>query len=111
MEVAAHRWRFTSKCVHLDSTPIIVAFGSSKWNEQQSNARTSTMNKPEERIPSLSQIEAEVLAEGREWTRRRMQKRLQQLADQHGEVFPPKPKAAGASAPAQVPAAHRRRKG
>jgi len=49
------------------------------------------MSKPEEPIPSLSQIEAEVLAEGREWTRRRMQERLQQLAEQHGEFFPPKP--------------------
>jgi hypothetical protein len=68
------------------------------------------MNNPEEPIPSLSQIEAEVLAEGREWTRRRMQERLQQLADKHGEVFPPKPAQAGASAPAHVLVAHRRRK-
>jgi len=46
------------------------------------------MSKPEEPIPSLSQIEAEVSAEGREWTQRRMQERLQQLADQHGEFSP-----------------------
>ena len=41
---------------------------------------------------SLRQIEQEVLAEGREWTRRRLQERLQQLADQHGEISPLKPK-------------------
>ena len=96
--------------VHLDSTPIMRVFGSSKLNEQQPNESAGTMNQPEEPIPSLSQIEAEVLAEGREWTRRRMQERLQELADQHGEVFPPKPTKAGASAPAQVRATNRRRK-
>ena len=37
---------------------------------------------------SLRQIEQEVLAEGREWTRLRLQQRLQQLADQHGEISP-----------------------
>ena len=41
---------------------------------------------------SLRQIEQEVLAEGREWTRRRLQQRLQQLADQHGEISPLQPK-------------------
>jgi hypothetical protein len=66
--------------------------------------------KPEEPILSLSQIEAEVMAEGREWTRRRMEERVQQLADQQGEVFPPQPKPAGASAPAHVSFAHRRRR-
>src|SRR5262245_59899792 len=68
------------------------------------------MNHPEEPIPSLSQIEAEVLAEGREWTRRRLQERLQQLAEQYGQVFPPKPAKSGASASAQVRTAHRRRR-
>jgi hypothetical protein len=41
---------------------------------------------------SLRQIEQEALAEGREWTRRRLQQRLQQLADKHGEISPLKPK-------------------
>ena len=40
---------------------------------------------------SLLQIEQEVLEEGREWTRRRLQQRLQQLADQHGEISPLEP--------------------
>jgi hypothetical protein len=39
--------------------------------------------------PSLAQIESEVMAEGREWTRQRLEARLQQLADTRGEVFPP----------------------
>jgi hypothetical protein len=52
--------------------------------------------------PSLAQIEAEVMTEGREWTRKRMEERLQQLADTYGEVFPPKPKPADASACATV---------
>jgi hypothetical protein len=59
--------------------------------------------------PSLAQIEAEVMAEGREWTRKRMEARLQQLADTRGEVFPPKPKPADPSARATVSSGHRRR--
>ncbi len=39
--------------------------------------------------PRLADVEREVAAEGREWTRQRLQERLQQLADQQGEVFPP----------------------
>lgn len=47
----------------------------------------------------LREIEMEVMAEGREWTRRRLQQRLQEEAARHGGVFPPEPKAGGASAP------------
>jgi hypothetical protein len=47
--------------------------------------------KPEPKpIPRLADVEREVVAESREWGRQRLQERLQQLADQHGEVFPPK---------------------
>jgi len=56
------------------------------------------MKTPEESEPSLAQIEAEVMAEGREWTRQRLQTRLQQLAEERGEVFPPKPAAADPAA-------------
>jgi hypothetical protein len=38
---------------------------------------------------SLKELEAEVLAEGREWTRQRLQQRLQAQAEQAGAVFPP----------------------
>lgn len=58
---------------------------------------------------SLAQVEAEVMAEGREWTRKRMEERLQQLADTQGEVFPPKPRAADAPARATVSSGHGRR--
>jgi len=40
-------------------------------------------------LPRLADIEREVVAESREWGRQRLQERLQQLADESGEVFPP----------------------
>jgi hypothetical protein len=42
------------------------------------------------RFPSLADVEREVVAESREWGRQRLAERLQKLADEHGEVFPPK---------------------
>ena len=66
------------------------------------------MNTPKETELSLAQIEAEVMAEGREWTRKRLEARLQQLAETHGEVFPPQPKPADPSARAPVSSGHRR---
>jgi hypothetical protein len=62
---------------------------------------------PEEPIPTLAEVEAEVMAEGREWTRKRMEKRIQELADRQSEVFPPKPTRTGASAPVSVRVKHR----
>ncbi len=55
------------------------------------------------RVPSLETIELEVEAEGRGWTRRRLQERLQQLADTHGAFFP---SGRPAAAPARTPPAH-----
>lgn len=49
---------------------------------------------PPGRLPGLEEIELEVEAEGREWMRQRLQERLPQLAEQHGEVFPPQRPAA-----------------
>ncbi|MSU59444.1 MAG: hypothetical protein EXS35_14945 [Pedosphaera sp.] len=49
------------------------------------------MKKDLKPLPSLAEVEREVLAECREWGRRRLEQRLQQLADQTGEVFPPAP--------------------
>jgi hypothetical protein len=40
-------------------------------------------------LPSLADIEREVVAESREWGRLRLEERLQKLAEEHGEVFPP----------------------
>ena len=46
------------------------------------------MNEPKTAL-SLKELEAEVLAEGREWTRQRLQQRLQVQAEEAGAVFPP----------------------
>jgi hypothetical protein len=60
---------------------------------------------------SLREIEAEVLAEGQEWMRLRLQQKLQQEADQQGRVFPPqRPAALARQSPTAAPA-HQRRRG
>lgn len=41
---------------------------------------------------SLREMEEEVLAEGREWMRKRLEKKLQEEANRQGGVFPPQPK-------------------
>ncbi|HUX10243.1 MAG TPA: hypothetical protein VMW51_06340 [Terriglobia bacterium] len=56
------------------------------------------MNTEHEQPRTLREIELEVMAEGREWTRKRLQQRLQAEADLHGGVFPPEPKPGGPSA-------------
>jgi hypothetical protein len=59
---------------------------------------------------SLREIEEEVLEEGREWTRQRLQKRLQEEATRYGEVFPPQRGKAAAPASKADAVAHRRRR-
>lgn len=68
------------------------------------------MNMEQPRPRTLREIEMEVETEGREWTRQRLQQRLQEEANRHGEVFPPQPTAAGASAHPPNATAHRRRR-
>ncbi len=58
---------------------------------------------------SLREIELEVEAEGREWTRRRLEERLQQEADRDGKVFPPQRSRNPASADRMDGVKHRRR--
>jgi hypothetical protein len=41
------------------------------------------------KTPSLKEVAAEVLAEGREWTRQQLQQRLQAQAEEAGAVSPP----------------------
>ena len=41
---------------------------------------------------SLREIEEETLEEGREWTRKRLEEKLQEEANRYGGVFPPKSK-------------------
>ena len=54
-----------------------------------------------ESLPALAAIEREVVAESREWGRQRLKERLQKLAEQHGEVFPPKATSKQKSHPAK----------
>ena len=56
----------------------------------------------------LYEIEQEVMAEGREWMRQRLQERLQDEAERDGEVFPPQPAILDASAKTNDAPAHRR---
>jgi len=59
------------------------------------------MNTPKKALPSLAEIEGEVIAESREWGRKRLEERLQELADQQGEAFPPRAAQASKAHPAQ----------
>jgi hypothetical protein len=71
--------------------------GSSSSKSKTINQR-KRMNTEHERPRTLREIEMEVMAEGREWTRKRLQQRLQEEADRHGGVFPPEQQPGGASA-------------
>jgi len=66
------------------------------------------MNSESDKCRSLREIELEVLEEGREWTRQRLEQRLQQEADRQGGVFPPQRKKGPSSAKATDGAAKRR---
>lgn len=59
---------------------------------------------------SIREIEMEVLAEGREWMRQRLQQKLQAEADRHGGVFPPQRSQGVAPAKSADAFAHRRRR-
>jgi hypothetical protein len=59
------------------------------------------MNPKSKTLPSLADIEREVVAESREWGRQRLEERLQKLAEEHGEVFPPKATSKQAAEPAK----------
>ena len=69
-----------------------------------------TKNSEQEAARSLRDIEDEVLAEGQEWMRQRLQQKLQQQADQRGRVFPPRRPAAVARQNSPDAAAHQRRR-
>jgi len=40
-------------------------------------------------VSPLAEAELETLEEGREWTRKRLEKKLQRLADRQGAISPP----------------------
>jgi hypothetical protein len=57
--------------------------------------------KPESE-PSLAEIEEEVLAEGREWMRQRLQQKLQERAERISQTFSPRGPRAGAVSKAKA---------
>ena len=50
------------------------------------------MNSDNQEARGLREIEMEVLEEGREWTRRRLEQKLQAEINRQGGVFPPERK-------------------
>lgn len=69
------------------------------------------MNSDKPAARSLRDIELEVLEEGREWTRRRLEQRLQQEADRQGGVFPPQRSESASSTKRGDESTHGRRRG
>jgi hypothetical protein len=69
------------------------------------------MSSESNRGRSLQEIELEVLAEGREWMRQRLEQKLQEEANRQGGVFPPEPARSSPSAKAHNDSAKRRRAG
>jgi len=68
------------------------------------------MNTSSEPARSLRELEEEVLAEGQEWMRQRLQQKLQQQADRTGRVFPPEPTPRSPRPPQDDAPAHRHRR-
>jgi len=45
--------------------------------------------KPKRAVSPLAEVELETVEEGREWTRKRLEKKLQRLAESQGAISPP----------------------
>jgi hypothetical protein len=69
------------------------------------------MNSENKPVRSLREIEMAVLEEGREWTRRRLEQKLQEEANRHGGVFPPQRRKSPSLAATDDASAQRRRGG
>jgi len=69
------------------------------------------MNKQPTRISPLAQVEIQALEAGREWTRRKIERDLQKLADQQGGLSPLGRPSARPDAGAPDRADHQRRQG
>jgi hypothetical protein len=50
-------------------------------------------SEPRRAVSPLAEVELETLEEGREWTRQRLEKKLQRLAERQGAISPPQPPA------------------
>jgi hypothetical protein len=67
--------------------------------------------KPDKAVArSLRELEDEVVAEGQEWMRQRLQQKLQEQADHTGRVFPPQPTPSVVRPRPEDAPAHRRRR-
>jgi hypothetical protein len=64
-----------------------------------------------QRTRTLKEIEEEVLAEGREWMRQRLEEKLQQEAERDGRVFPPQRSKSQAPSPGMDADSDRGRRG
>src|SRR5208283_2989882 len=69
------------------------------------------MNQDSEREPTLSEIEEEVLAEGREWMRQRLQQKLQARADRISQNFSPQGRPSGPMSKKKADSEKQRRSG
>ena len=67
------------------------------------------MEKNASKRSPLAEVEREVLAEGQEWMRRRLEQRLAELARKEGKLSPPEPAADHPSASVQDSGADVRR--
>ena len=57
---------------------------------QSHTSEAFPMDKEKKRLSPLAEVELEALGAGREWMRQRVQKNLQKLADEQGDISPPK---------------------
>jgi hypothetical protein len=69
------------------------------------------MPKEPEREPTLAEIEEEVLVEGREWMRQRLQQKLQERADRISQSFSPQGRTTGALSKKKADAPKQRGRG
>jgi hypothetical protein len=60
-----------------------------RYDSHSLSSEAFTMEKKRGRLSPLAEVELEALEAGREWTRRRIEKNLQRLADEQGKVSPP----------------------
>jgi hypothetical protein len=72
------------------------------------STRTISMSDKLPQKRTLREIELEVMAEGREWMRQRLQEKLQQEAEREGRVFPPQSTESATSPHREAEAADRR---
>jgi len=88
----------------------LVIFGSSSERNKLTKERIQHLSSENPAPRTQREIEMEVLAEGREWTRRRLEEKLQQEAECHGGVFPPQRSQGAASAKSAAASAQRQRR-